>query len=142
MPETLRATPEEMRAYLISIGAKPAVFAANGLEPPEGKKAAPRPPGYRELMALSEADFQRQITDYAELHGWRWWHVNDSRAQAMTDFPDLVLVRDRVLYREIKRYGGKVSPGQQVALEQLRRAGADAEVWWPNDWSLIEQTLA
>lgn len=137
----LNATPEEMRAYLLSVGAKPALFIANGLEPPVREKAKPKPPGYRDLMALSEADFQRQITDLADLHGWRWWHVNDSRGQAMTDFPDLVLVRDRLLMREIKRYGGKVTPGQQLALDQLRRCGVDAEVWWPNDWELIETTL-
>lgn len=138
---TLQATPDEMRAYLLSIGAKPAVFLANGLEPPAREKAKPRPPNYRDLLALSEADFQRQITDLAELHGWRWWHVNDSRNQAMTDFPDLVLVRDRLLMREIKKYGGKVTPGQQQALAQLRRAGVDAEAWFPNDWDLIEATL-
>lgn len=139
---TLEAGAEDKAAYLRAIGASPAVYRANGLEPPGAEPARPKPPGYRDLMKLSEADFQKQIIEYAELHGWRWWHVNDSRGQAMTDFPDLVLVRERVLYRELKKLGGKLTAGQQTALDALRRAGADAEAWWPSDWDLIEQTLA
>lgn len=120
-------------------GASAAFLAANGVN------TAPAPPKQRVKtaadMAVSEADFQAQVVEYAALHGWRTWHVRDSRAQAMTDFPDLVLVRDRVLFRELKRVGGRATPGQKRALDQLRRAGADAELWCPTDWDLIVETL-
>lgn len=141
---SLQATREEMAAYLRSINAAPAVWRANGLEPPGAAPAAPRrkrSDEWKALAAITEAAFQQQIEELAELNGWRWWHVTDSRRQAMEDWPDLVLVRDRVLYRELKTMKGKVTPGQQATLDLLANAGADACVWRPSDWDLIEQTL-
>jgi hypothetical protein len=89
--------------------------------------------------------------------GWRSWHVADSRKvtkrgvvgdKGIKDFPDLVLVKVRlseleldlvregnlgaVIFRELK-VKAPVTAGQAEALEQLRAAGADADVWRPAD---------
>lgn len=41
-------------------------------------------------------------------------------------------IHGRVMFRELK-VKARVTPGQQEALDQLRAAGADADVWRPAD---------
>lgn len=49
-------------------------------------------------------------------------------------FPDDVLIGARgVLWRELKREGGRVTPAQALMHEQLRAAGQDVAVWRPRD---------
>jgi hypothetical protein len=119
----------------------------------------------RIIMRESEAGFQEAVTDLASLHGWRWWHDNDSRRNK-SGFPDLVLARDGVLiFAELKTETGKVSPAQTEWLAALERVqercdeswgapdggpftGGSAEgavqvyVWRPKDWESIESTLS
>lgn len=61
-------------------------------------------------------------------------------------WPDLVLVRDRIIAAEIKaaETGGMVvSPEQRDWLRAFRIAGAEAVVWTPSDWrdGTVEQAL-
>lgn len=50
-------------------------------------------------------------------------------------FPDLVIVgRSGLLYRELKRETGKVTPEQHAWLDALDAVGQDAGVWRPSDW--------
>jgi len=74
------------------------------------------------------------------MFGWLVYHTHDSR-RSQPGFPDLVLVRDRVLYRELKAATGRVSAEQQVWLDRLERAGADAAVWRPGDIDAVVATL-
>jgi hypothetical protein len=53
----------------------------------------------------------------------------------------VIVGHGRVLYRELKREGGRVSPVQRVWIDWLERHGADVAVWKPSDWPLIERTL-
>ena len=48
---------------------------------------------------LREKQVQSAILDVARLLGWRVYHTFDSR-KSEAGFPDLVLVRDRVIYAE------------------------------------------
>ena len=41
---------------------------------------------------MRERQFQRTITDLADLHGWTWYHAHDSH-RSNAGFPDLVLIR-------------------------------------------------
>lgn len=57
-------------------------------------------------------------------------------------FPDLVLVRERIIFAVVKAEKGRVRPDQKVWLDMLRAAGAQVHVWKPSDWPEIEEVLA
>jgi VRR-NUC domain len=68
------------------------------------------------------------------------YHTHDSR-RSPSGFPDLVCVGPRgVLFRELKRQQGKVSPEQREWLDALTVAGQNAAVWRPA--SLLSGAIA
>jgi hypothetical protein len=68
---------------------------------------------------LTEKEWQAQVLDLARLYGWRHaYHTFDSRRSA-SGFPDLVLVRERALFAELKSKSGKVSAAQADWLAAL-----------------------
>ncbi len=89
-----------------------------------------------------EKDWQRTVTDLAKQLGWTTYHTYNSRRSAH-GFPDLVLVRDRVIYLELKRDTptSKLTDEQHVWLNLLRKAGADAYVARPRDLEHLAATL-
>lgn len=90
---------------------------------------------------LTEAQFQRQVTDLAKTLGWRIYHPVVSRL-SVKGWPDLVLVRERVLYRELKAANKQTTPEQDDWLASLAAAGQDVGVWWPHMLETeIKQTL-
>ena len=109
-------------------------------------------PSIVEKVAVSEKDFQRAVLDLAHTLGWKTMHFHDSRRQVKpgvfvgdTDaagFPDLVLVRERVVYAEMKAESGRLSKAQLGWLEVLGYAGQEAYVWRPSSWEFIEHVLA
>jgi len=70
------------------------------------------------------------------MSGWRTAVQYDAQG-----FPDLVLVRDRVLFAELKNKTGRLTRHQAGWLDALRNAGCEAVVWRPSDWPEIERTL-
>jgi hypothetical protein len=52
-----------------------------------------------------------------------------------------VLVRDRVVFAELKAANRKISSEQETWLAALRAAGAEAHCWRPSDWPAIEEEL-
>ena len=103
------------------------------------------------LPKLTEAEFQRQVLAYAKLRGWRTAHFRPAMTRSGrwvtavqgdgAGFPDTVLVRDRVVYAELKVKGGKLTPSQVAWLKALQSAGAEAYLWFPGDWPEIERVL-
>lgn len=109
-------------------------------------------------LSITEAQWQRTVIEAAAALGWRCYHTHDSR-RSQEGFPDLVLVRDRVLFVELKidKAHSKMSVPQlewQVAIQDaLDRwwmgAGVDAEapnpfehlVWRPSDWPEVYRVL-
>ncbi|MGW9825080.1 VRR-NUC domain-containing protein [Brevibacterium pityocampae] len=87
---------------------------------------------YRRQFAqsMSEKQFQEHVIALAHRLGWLVYHPFDSRRSA-PGFPDLVLVRERTLFRELKSATGVLSPPQRTWLAALRTSGADADVWKP-----------
>lgn len=87
---------------------------------------------------------QKSIIDLAHLYGWRVAHfsaVKDSRGVWRTPvkadgkgFPDLILVRDRLIAAEIKGDGDRLRPDQEEWISALKNAGVETYVWKPADW--------
>lgn len=100
---------------------------------------------------MSEDELGRQVAKLAKRGGWRIMHVRRSRrtdggwetATSVKGWPDLEMVGPRIIWRELKGTGGRLSPDQEKVLGQLRAAGGDAGCWWPEDLysGEIERTL-
>lgn len=91
--------------------------------------------------ALTEAQWQQQVVDLARLRGWWVWHDHDSRRN-QAGLPDLILVRERVVYVELKTERGRVRPGQVEVMARLRAAGAEVWLWRPSDLPVVQEVLA
>lgn len=90
---------------------------------------------------LTEKEWQAQVTQLAKQTGWRGaYHTYDSR-RSSSGFPDLVLVRDRVVYLELKREKGKLSPAQRDWIGWLLSAGAEVYVVRPRDLEALGAIL-
>lgn len=87
-----------------------------------------------------EAAFQAKVEQTAGLMGWLCYHTHDAR-RSNKGFPDLVMVRERVVFAELKASRGKLSADQVIWLDSLHRAGAEAYVWRPSDWEDIVHIL-
>lgn len=78
------------------------------------------------------------------MYGWWCFHPYDSRRSTGEGWPDLTLVRERIVYAELKRdRGGRLSPAQIGVHELLRAAGGEVYVWWlPRDLPEVARVLA
>lgn len=95
------------------------------------------------LPKMSEAQLQDAVVELAQLLGWEVAHFRPART---TDgwrtavsadgkgFPDLTLVRDRVIFAELKSDIGKLSPDQDRWAACISDAGCQHEVWRPEQW--------
>ena len=100
---------------------------------------------------ISEADFQRQVIASAKAAGWLVQHARaaynksgrvSTPIQGHAGYPDLTLLRDRLVLVELKKVGAYPSPDQRVWHERLRAAGVEFYVWRPTDWRVIEAVLS
>lgn len=92
-------------------------------------------------MKMSEAAFQKRITDLCDWLGLRWHHEVDSR-KSKSGFPDLVIVAPaRVIFAELKTEKGRLTAEQEAWVQSLNRAGVLAFVWRPQDWESIKNLL-
>lgn len=111
-------------------------------------------------VALTEAAFQQQVTDLAEVRGWGWAHFRPARTAngwrtpvsgpLGAGWPDLVLVRgERLIFAELKAARGRLSTRQRAVLEALGRVAAyrdppprvEVFVWHPSDFPEIQELL-
>lgn len=83
---------------------------------------------------MTERQLQQAIVDCARLLGWRSYHTFDSR-RSEPGFPDLVLVRDRVVFAELKSERGRLTREQRAWAAALAAAGAEWHCWRPEDWT-------
>jgi hypothetical protein len=114
--------------------------------------------GQRADRALTERDFQRQVTDLAAMLGWTWLHIRPAQTEhgwrtpisgpLGKGWPDLVLVspmRRRTIAAELKReLGGDPTPDQAYVHSMLEAAGWTVRVWRPSDMTAgrIQSELA
>lgn len=92
---------------------------------------------------LTGRELQRAVIDLARRLGWRVAHTppipteRGWRTAVAADgkgFPDLLLVRDRVIVAEIKS-ADRLSREQKEWLSAFRMAGIAAHVWTPDEWA-------
>ena len=93
------------------------------------------PAEYRAQIAkgMSEGTLLEKVRQTARELGYLTYHTHDSR-RSEPGFPDLVLVhgaRGRVVFAELKDMRRRVEPDQEMWLDRLRAAGAEAYVWRP-----------
>ena len=95
------------------------------------------------VVTMTEAELQECVIDTAHLFGWKVAHFRAAmtkhgwRTPVAADgkgFPDCVLVRDRVIFAELKSSTGRISPDQSEWMISLRAAGAEYHLWAPDDW--------
>lgn len=89
---------------------------------------------------MTEREFQQQIIDTARLLGWRVFHPFDSR-HSEAGWPDLCLVRDRIVYLEVKTETGRLSSEQGEWIAAINNAGGTALVIRPSQWEEIVAAL-
>lgn len=90
---------------------------------------------------MTEAQFQRRITDLCDWLRLKWHHETDSR-RSKSGFPDLVIAGPGgVAFAEVKTEKGRVTKGQSEWIEMLTLAGVPAYVWRPSDWEWVEEVL-
>lgn len=83
---------------------------------------------------MREATLQGLVMTALREAGWVAYHTHDSR-RSDPGFPDVVAIRrGRIIYRELKKIGGRLSPEQIVWRDALLDAGADYAIWNPYDW--------
>ena len=92
------------------------------------------------VAAMTEQAFQAAVVELARLLGWRCFYVGDSR-RSPHGWPDLTLVRDRLIFRELKSEKGRLTGEQEEWGRLLAGAGMDWAVWRPGDWPEIERSL-
>jgi hypothetical protein len=103
-------------------------------------------------MSELERDFQTYVIDLATVNQWRIAHfrkAQTARGRWITPvaadgagFPDLVLVRDRIIYAELKTTKGKLSANQNQWRDAIAAAGGEHYVWRPSDADEIKAVLA
>lgn len=89
---------------------------------------------------VSEKEFQQAVIDLAKRHGWKVYHTYDSR-RSNPGYPDLTLVRERVLWMELKVHPNKPTAAQGTWVEVLKSAGQAAYVFYPEHWPIIVKLL-
>ena len=81
---------------------------------------------------MLEREWQAQVVSAAQALGWTTYHTHDSR-RSDKGWPDLVLVRDRLVVAELKTATGRVSSEQRMWLDLLKSAGVETYLWRPDD---------
>lgn len=93
---------------------------------------------------MTERELQAWIVGTARLLGWRVAHFRPARTEKgwrtagaydAQGWPDLCLVRDRIVFAEVKLKRGRLSLEQEVWLDVLREAGQEVYVWRESDWT-------
>lgn len=101
-------------------------------------------------MKGPEARWQEQVIDVARLYGWRCAHFRTAQqggrymtpvAADGSGFPDLVLVRERIVYAELKAAKGTLGLEQQRWRDALIAAGAEWHLWRPKHWDEVVSVL-
>jgi hypothetical protein len=101
---------------------------------------------------VTEQELLDAVIETAHLFGWTVAHFRAAKTEKGwrtpvaadgAGFPDLVLVRERILFVELKSEIGKLSPYQELWRDKLVEADGDWWLWHPSDWKdgTIERIL-
>lgn len=102
--------------------------------------------------AISEAELQEMVLETAQILGWYRAHFRPAKTKHGwrtavggdgKGFPDVMLVRERLVAVELKATGRYPNADQRTWRERLERAGVEYHLWRPADWyaGTIEDVL-
>lgn len=102
---------------------------------------------------ITEAEWQRQVTDLATIYGWLWAHFRPARTKhgwrvpvsgpLGAGWPDLVLVRaDRIIFAELKRSHKDQLRPEQVMVHGAISSAVEVYVWRPDDLHVVADILS
>ena len=88
---------------------------------------------------MTEGQLQAAIIRYAELMGWRLYHVTNVhkklRSHTSVGFPDLHMVRGRrIVYAELKDAKKPRTDAQDEWARAIQKTDAEYYLWRPADW--------
>ena len=102
------------------------------------------------LPRETETQFLGWVLDRAHLSGWSVVHFRAARTARGWRTPvqadgagwvDLELVRERIVYAELKAAGRHLDPDQELWRRRLIAAGAEWHLWRPADRDAITEVL-
>lgn len=93
-------------------------------------------------LAVTEAQLQEQVVQLARLRGWWVWHDNGTQGRNQAGLPDLILVRERVVWAELKTDRGRLRSEQRHVIARLRAAGQEVHIWRPAGLAEVARVLA
>lgn len=93
------------------------------------------------LRDITERELTGQLVQLATTLSWKRYHTWRSKHSA-AGYPDETLVRDRVLFLELKTETGRLSEDQREWLRALRDADAEVYLIRPRHLDLIAHVLA
>lgn len=79
----------------------------------------------------TEKSFMAVVRRIAKEKGWRVYHPAISLHPTERGYPDLTLVRERVIFAELKTDNGTLTETQVEWINALRLAGQEVYVWRP-----------
>lgn len=102
---------------------------------------------------MTENDFTKDVIDHAHRFGWLCVHFRPAmigpKSRMMTayqgdgkGFPDIVAVRERVVFAELKIPPNQITTEQKVWAKTLVAAGVEIYLWTPDDEEDIVKTFA
>lgn len=104
--------------------------------------------------AMTENEWQSLVIGYAASRKWKVHHQlipfrigRNGKPRAITEdetepgFVDLVLVRDRIIFAELKTMKGQRSLVQAQWAEWIIKAGGEYHLWVPADYDDVCLTL-
>jgi hypothetical protein len=89
---------------------------------------------------LREKVWQDRVVALALVGGWKTYHTYRSE-RSDRGFPDLVIIRERVIFAELKTNTGTCSNEQAGWLWLLKNAGLETYLWRPRDEAKVEAVL-
>lgn len=93
------------------------------------------------LVDVTERELTTQLVDLAKTTGWKRYHTWRSKHSA-AGYPDETLVRERLVFLELKTETGKVTAEQRDWLRALAAADVEVYVLRPRHLEQIAAVLA
>lgn len=93
-------------------------------------------------QSMTETELQDAVVQMANLFGWRVCHFRPAKTdkgwrtpvQGHIGYPDITLVRERIMFVELKSDKGKLTHDQMEWARAIEDAGGEWHVWRPAEW--------
>lgn len=82
---------------------------------------------------MSEVELQEHIRQLCDDLGLAIQHYEESRRCWLHGWPDLEIIGNRIIYRELKTEWATLRPNQRLVGSKIIRAGGNWAVWRPRD---------